>query len=473
MAGKSATSENRSNLLSGRCRSGFPAADQQGPQSLPVPRPLIGGPAPIGYCLDERAGIADGLFLGQLIYASALQPAFNSGIDSAGYDYELFGYFLLLDDDRERHRQDSGLDTINNNRRLIMQIDFHHATTYVVARDAGFSHPDADVIAYAAQYVDDATCSGPVYFDNGAAYNRISSAHKMLDIRNTVELANHCVWMPFHFLPGNGGLPADQNPQGSFIDKIVCTPDSPIAQEMVRDAIIEKNRAYGLHRLGVTLHVYADTWAHQGFAGVVHPVNEVEHAVETDNCGVFSGGIATFLRNILDDTIPPLGHGRAQVFPDMPFLKWQYKNGRGKLVTRNNPADFLEACEKMCIAMRRYRLGDANATVAGMGEATREQIGMMFAGALSGDEKARHQRWLEAIRNGVFTVCGKVDMDDYHPLGEASWKADALGTSDELPEYRYKTDFLTSHWKHFHDAVQAHRFNVVYNILPKYGICAA
>ena len=70
-----------------------------------------------------------------------------------------------------------------------MQIDFHHATTYVIARDAGFNHHDADIIAYASQYVDDATCSGAVYFDNGAAYNRINSAHKMIDIRNAEELA--------------------------------------------------------------------------------------------------------------------------------------------------------------------------------------------------------------------------------------------------------------------------------------------
>lgn len=74
--------------------------------------PLIGGPAPIGYCLDELVEIADGLFLGQLIYSTLLNVPFNSGVDPACYDYQLFGYFLLLDDDWERHRQSIGLDTI-------------------------------------------------------------------------------------------------------------------------------------------------------------------------------------------------------------------------------------------------------------------------------------------------------------------------------------------------------------------------
>lgn len=354
-----------------------------------------------------------------------------------------------------------------------MQIDFHHTATYVIARDAGFTHMDADIIAYASQYVDDATSSGTIYFDNRAVYNRISSAHKMLDKRNTEELANHCVWMPFHFLPGNGGLPSDQNPQGGFIDKIVCTPNSPIAQEIVRDAILEKNRAYGLHRLGVTMHVYADTWAHQGFAGVLHNVNEVEHAVETDHCGIFPDGLAGILRRILDDTVPPLGHARAQTFPDMPFLKWQYKNGRGILIQRDNPADYLAACEHMCIAMRRYILSDPEADVSGLTLATRVQIQNMFANIKLENGEARHQKWLKAINIGAFTVCGEADINTYFARGNDSWKAEALGTSFDLPVYAYQENFMSSHWKHFHDAIQAHRFNVVYNILPKYGICAA
>jgi len=75
--------------------------------------PLVGGPAPIGFCLDELVEIADGLFLGQLIYSTALHLPFHSGVDPAEYDYQLFGYFLLLDDTWERHRQAIGLDTIH------------------------------------------------------------------------------------------------------------------------------------------------------------------------------------------------------------------------------------------------------------------------------------------------------------------------------------------------------------------------
>ncbi len=73
--------------------------------------PMIGGPAPIGFCLDELVEIADGLFLGQLIYATRLDLPFHSSVNPAEYNYQLFGYFLLLDDDWQRHRLAIGLDT--------------------------------------------------------------------------------------------------------------------------------------------------------------------------------------------------------------------------------------------------------------------------------------------------------------------------------------------------------------------------
>ena len=74
--------------------------------------PMIGGPAPIGYCLDETVEIADGLFLGQLIYSTQIDLTYHSAVDPAEYGYQLFGYFLLLDDDWQRHRLAIGLDVL-------------------------------------------------------------------------------------------------------------------------------------------------------------------------------------------------------------------------------------------------------------------------------------------------------------------------------------------------------------------------
>lgn len=72
--------------------------------------PMIGGALPIGMCLDELVEIAEGLFLGQLIYSTEPFKPFYSDVDPAEYHYQLFGYFLLLDNDWERHRKTIGFD---------------------------------------------------------------------------------------------------------------------------------------------------------------------------------------------------------------------------------------------------------------------------------------------------------------------------------------------------------------------------
>lgn len=352
-----------------------------------------------------------------------------------------------------------------------MQIDFHHAVTYVLARLAGFDKAKANIVAYAAQYVDDATSTGTVYFDNKALYHRTSSAHKMLDLRNAEELANHLVWLPFHFLPGNGGKPAGRNPTGNFIRKIICRPNSHVARKLVFDTIIHSHQRYGLHRLGVTMHVYADTWAHQGFAGVLHPVNEVENAREIKPSGVFDNSLKNLLRDLLDDAIPPLGHGRANVFPDMPFLSWEYKNGEGEVIQRDNTDEFMQAARHMHHAMQRFILGDPVAKVKELPAADRNQIRALFNGLKIKSGKERHKHWLKAIRQGQFSF--GAENVTYAPRGKNSWKARALGVSHDRRVHTYKPRFLTSNWKLFHDAVMAHRFFVIHELLPKYGICAA
>ena len=360
-----------------------------------------------------------------------------------------------------------------------MQIDFHHATTYVAARLAGFDSKRADIIAYAAQYIDDATSEGAVRFSNKFMYQRISPAHKMIDTRNTRDISNHQVWIPFHFLPGNDGLSAGNNPSGKMVNRMICTPDSPIARDMVKQAIIEREKPYGLYRLGVTMHVYADTWAHQGFAGLLDSVNDVDNMVETGDSGVFNGGLWEYLSDFFDNAIPPLGHGRATIFPDMPFLQWQYETKSKKLAKRDNTEIFCVAANEMCKAMQRFLLGDPFANAHGIGENDMGKIKELFSGIKEKDGGKRHKEWLKAIRQGAFSfgsedICymGKEQKACDGTKEKKSWKEQALGSSVDLYTYQYKASFLKSNWKLFHDAAIAHRFYVVHELLPAYGICA-
>jgi len=88
--------------------------------------PLNGGAVPIGYCLDEIVEIADGLYLGQLIYATKLSESFHSSVDPDQYKYQLFGYFLLLDDDWQNHRLAIDLDigtNANTRKESLLEFD--------------------------------------------------------------------------------------------------------------------------------------------------------------------------------------------------------------------------------------------------------------------------------------------------------------------------------------------------------------
>lgn len=356
-----------------------------------------------------------------------------------------------------------------------MEVDFHHAVTYLVARVAGFDHREADTISYCAQYVDDATGDGVIQFENGAMYQRCATAHKAFDYRSFAALAKGLVWIPFHFLPGNGNLPAGRDPEGEFVDKLITRPNSVVAKDMVRSAISEADKPWGLHRLGITAHVFVDTWAHQGFCGVTHRVNGVREVRRDGHIDTrFRAKVREFFKGWLHQRVPPLGHGAALSYPDRPYLRWSYINGRGEEVSRDNPADFLEAADQMYRVFKRWRLRNADAVVDGLPNRIRAAIADRFE-RWTGNGGERHGQWLKDLENDAFGI-GPIKLS-YIGKGKGSWKHKALGTvaandtKDEV--FPYDASFLTSDWKMFHDAAKAHRRAVVDDILPRYDICVA
>jgi hypothetical protein len=168
-----------------------------------------------------------------------------------------------------------------------------------------------------------------------------------------------------------------------------------------------------------------------------------------------------------------LGHGAVLSNPDRPFLVWGYTNGRGERIERNNPVDFLAAAEHLCAAMQRYRLGDG--PLPGLAEADRQTIAQLLTTLTDEAAPHRHQRWLEAVAAGAFSF--GPEAVSYIAKGKGSWKYLALGTEREIDlegeVFEYRSGFLTSDWKYFHDALQAHRLYVLHDLLPRYGICAA
>lgn len=70
-------------------------------------------PPPDNFCVDEIVQIADGLYLGKLIYATELFLPWDPATDSSAYKYKLFGYFLLMDEEWHALRLRIGFDLDN------------------------------------------------------------------------------------------------------------------------------------------------------------------------------------------------------------------------------------------------------------------------------------------------------------------------------------------------------------------------
>jgi hypothetical protein len=89
--------------------------------------------------------------------------------------------------------------------------------------------------------------------------------------------------------------------------------------------------------------------------------------------------------------------------------------------------------------------------------------------------EVRHHKWIEEINRGRFSF--GAEKIAYVGKGKGSWKHKSIGqlaAADHGREiFPYRETFLKSNWKHFHDALQAHRLDILHDVLPRYGICAA
>jgi hypothetical protein len=144
-------------------------------------------------------------------------------------------------------------------------------------------------------------------------------------------------------------------------------------------------------------------------------------------------------------------------------------------IDRDNPSEFLEAAEQMCKAMQRFGAADPDADVPGLPRRAKDTIYQMLRTITDENGAKRHRKWLDALNEGAFGFPPVKVI--YKDKGAASWKHQALGTrrrkdkrEDKFP---YDSSFLESDWKLFHDALLAHRLEVLHEILPRYGICAA
>ncbi|SHK67828.1 DUF6765 family protein [Fibrobacter sp. UWH4] len=321
-----------------------------------------------------------------------------------------------------------------------MQIDCHYYGTYYIARKAGFDHDDAKRIAWAAQTVDEMnhenvsrlihsdlvtdgvgntyvnnyntkceevikaySCLVTLTTDKGYLYkNRTDYTEKL---RRRIIYA----WTPFHFLPcGKDELEnkklagmdykeipehvkgvKDKEDQKQRLCKdvdLICKTSTNLCSNMIQEAMsslqtcgnseLEKNKA--LYRIGIAMHVLADTWSHQGFTGACDEyLNSVE-IDELDDCdtkieGTCDGDwdlgtvVVGSFADVSQEPFSPAwtGHGSAGSNPDIPGFNYkmlyeEIENDSEKEIFTNvyNPVRYTYAFYQMYKALLYVRNPD-------------------------------------------------------------------------------------------------------------------
>lgn len=128
-----------------------------------------------------------------------------------------------------------------------MKIDFHFYAVYTLCKFAGIKEEYSKKIAYSSQHTDDAKYDHELVFLNGGRFQQQMSAHKFLDLGVFSNKAGYDIFLPFHFLPGVEGE--------DFYEKLLCRENSDIARKMLDETLTTLDKGYGIHRLGIALHV--------------------------------------------------------------------------------------------------------------------------------------------------------------------------------------------------------------------------
>ena len=350
-----------------------------------------------------------------------------------------------------------------------MQEDMHYYGTLAMALAAGIPQKDAETIAYASQFVDDSTGNDSrEHEDHGLLYG-ISTAHhpvqSFLDrlgarIKDGTE-EQRKIWIPFHFFPGGKGR--------ILSEKLLCVKDSDMVREMLDNNLeLALKKPYGLELIGISAHVYMDTFSHYGFSGIASSFNEVKSnsiffPIEPKTLTYIKEKFGRFMERYVvtrgaQVASKYLGHAGAATYPDRPYLQWQFdfirpRPGQGTTSMHDNSETFLEGCRSLHAFLSK------------------------FAAAKYGtDNHLKFEEIEETVR--------KVLLDeDNMPLRIKAWEESGLIKNSPrynpevweqekilFPKYSVSEDGIDTNAYRFHQAATFHRYYVLKDLLPSHGI---
>ena len=215
--------------------------------------------------------------------------------------------------------------------------------------------------------------------------------------------------------------------------------------------------------IGTALHTIADATSHSCFSGRHDKENDVE-AISLLQNGEYRH---LFWRNLFYSLRPQIGHAEAGAYPDLPFLKWRYKNHSGKQIIRNNPGEYMKAAET--IFRNLCEISPKEDTVHEWHE-----ISGRISGLLSYDDQDLEKRCAQWRHE----FCEAFAPEPYL-YDKLEWRKTALAENndgrvswDKKPPSHFATlrfemspDFFDSAWVNFHRAALRHRHFVLENMI--------
>ncbi|MBR5180883.1 MAG: hypothetical protein IKW88_01355 [Clostridiales bacterium] len=254
-----------------------------------------------------------------------------------------------------------------------MQLDFHYYATYCAAYLSGYSHKEALDLAYSAQFVD---CCTKTFLKSVSATIHAATTQTQAELLDTrtdlIGLQDITrIWSSFHFLPRD--LYAE-TPRATKTYKnkyrLICGPNGTLVKDTME---LAKDKS--IQHAGIAMHVLADTWAHQRFAGTpslvinntdkdfveilpdgsMRPI-KFKHAPGAED-DLENGLFNSTVFNTSETSILNLGHGHAGHLPDYSFIRYRYipawDNYRECI--KDNPSDYRNAFCQMIYAMKYLR----------------------------------------------------------------------------------------------------------------------
>lgn len=352
-----------------------------------------------------------------------------------------------------------------------MNRDAHYYAILAFCRACGFKKESALTIAYASQFVDDArinlmfinNTSAQLMHDrvnHRPAFFNMATCHSYFQMRtfNYEAMVNNT--SAFHFVPGCKGE--------NFTKKLRCREESPVILDIIKEAFMEDD----LIKLGIVLHVYADTFSHQGFSGVLSKVNDIKNcnAKTKVELGILEELLIIWERlspkryeKSLDYLLPAYGHCQALELPDLPYVAWSYEydysdefNGTYKLIDINNKERYQRAFTNIKKYLEAYLIKhkqhfDRNVRF--------ENYALLLETLIKeGTNKNREKNWQDIlIEQGLFN---KQERDSII-YDENEWLRKAFLNFDhkefnnrEVDGVQLANNFLNSRWYGFYLAVK-------------------